>query len=124
MGEGHKFGYTNTPLYVYGNINKVIGLWDILKKKIDTYPPNSTCDIIIPMFQFIAIITFNIGEKDVSMFLIDTNNDEDKALEFYNTLLTKKAPPSLGNEFMKAFHDLRSVLEEFKDRAELSLPKK
>lgn len=120
-GEGMKFGFTDTPLYVYGNINKVIGLWDIIKEEMDKYPPHSQVDHVLPMFKFIAFIQLHTSSKDARMMLFDAENNEGRAKEMCDTLLSKNAP-ELSENFMKAFYIIREFYDEYRDVAELSLP--
>lgn len=121
----YKVGFTFNSDHIYGNINKVIGLWDLIKKEMDKTPLDCELCIVRPMFHFICVMSFNMtNKKDVSMFFVDTDNDEDKAIEFYNMLLDKKADEELRKEFMTVFYDCRDSYDEAKGVAELSLSKK
>ncbi len=122
-GDGMKFGSTNTPLYVYGNINKCVGLWDIFQSELNKCPPSSGSQMVANMYHFIALIRFHTSNKKVHMVLFDTENKKEKALEYFLPF-KEKGEKEISRMLIDSFKNLESTYEEVRGIAELVFPKK
>ena len=58
--ERMRSGITQNHLHVFGNIDKVDGLLDILNEDLKRYPPDSEVNNIMPIFHFMAFIKYLI----------------------------------------------------------------
>jgi len=119
MVEGYKCGVTKNPLYFYGNINKVIGLMQMLKEELKKYPVDSAVNMILPMYNFISLVRFDAAAREVMMFLFDAENDEEIANELFESLTRNDAPIQLKENFKHVFDSIRADYDNLEGIAEL-----
>lgn len=119
QAKGIKLWITENPDHVSGNINTVVGLRERLNKETSKFPANTDVRHIIPFFYFIAFITINTTTREEKMMLFDSENDVDKALDFYSTLTSANADAQMKNEMMKAFNITEGFYDEFKETVQL-----
>lgn len=58
------------------------------------------------------------------MLFFDAQNDEDKALDFFNALKRQGADDNIKNRVMEFFYNIRNTYDEVVGRAELVLENK
>lgn len=121
MGEDGLFGMTSKSLHVWGNLNKTVGLSDILRRDLKKYPPDSQVDNALNIYQFIVFVRLYTSNKNAKMLFFDAQNDEDKALDFFNALKKQGADDSMKNSVMECFYNIRNSYEEVLGKAELVL---
>jgi hypothetical protein len=124
IGEDSRFGITSNPLHVWGNLNKAVGLSDMLSQDLRNYPPDSQVDNTLNIYQFIVFVRLHTSNKKAKMLFFDAQNDEDKALDFFNVLKNQGADDNLKNSVMECFNNIRKSYDEVVGRAELVLENK
>jgi hypothetical protein len=121
IGKDGLFGITSNPLQVWGNLNKAVGISDMLRKDLKNYPPDSEIDNTLNIYQYIVFVRLYTSKKDAKMLFFDAQNDENKALDFYNSLKQLGADKSLKDNLMKCFYNIRTYYDDVVGRAELIL---
>lgn len=123
MGEGGLFGVTSNQLHVWGNLNKVLGVSDMLREDLKNYPADSQIEHTLNLYQFIVFVRLHTSNKKPMMLFFDAENNEDRALEFFKLLQAKGADKELKDNFMKSFYNIRDTYDDVKGTAELALAK-
>ena len=121
LGEGKLFGITSNPLHVWGNLNKTVGLSDIIRQDLKKYPKDSQIDNVLNIYQFIVFVRLYSSNKNAKMLFFDAQNDEDNALDLYNSLKKQGADNGLKDKVMECFLNIRNTYETVLDKAELVL---
>ena len=121
IGEGRVFGITSNPNHVWGNLNKTVGLSDIITQDLKQYPKDSQIDTVINIYQFIVFIRLYSSNKKAKMLFFDAQNEEDNALDFYNSLKKQGADDNLKSKVMECFLNIRNTYDTVLGRAELVL---
>ena len=121
LGEGELFGTTSNPFHVWGNLNKTVGLSDIIQQDLKKYPKDSQIDNVFNIYQFIVFIRLYSSNKNAKMLFFDAQNKEDNALDFYNSLKKQGADDGLKSKVMECFLNIRNTYETVLGKSELVL---
>lgn len=70
INDSGLFGITSTPIHVWGNLNKTVGLSDMLREDLKNYPSNSQVDNVLNIYQFIVFVRLYTSNKNAKNVIL------------------------------------------------------